>query len=213
MLGVGLHVTTLFGSITEPDSALYATVAKHMAETGDLINLVAYRGDWLDKPHFLFWMASTSMRLFGVNEIAWRLPALGFFLLGVHYTWRLGVLLFNQSVARLAVLLLLVAEHTVLSNADVRAEPYLLGLITAAVFHLLSVHHGAQERWLPHLIAGAFFTAAAMSTKGPFLVVPIGGAVEPGMGLPLLSVPIAAVVATAVVVPVWRWCAPRISRA
>ncbi|MDP2272897.1 MAG: glycosyltransferase family 39 protein [Archangium sp.] len=177
VLGVGLHVTTLFGSITEPDSALYATVAKHMAETGDLINLVAYRGDWLDKPHFLFWMASTSMRLFGVNEIAWRLPALGFFLLGVHYTWRIGVLLFNATVARLAVLLLLVAEHTVLSNADVRAEPYLLGLIAAAVFHLLSVHHGAKERWLPHLIAGAFFTAAAMSTKGPFLVVPIGGAV------------------------------------
>ena len=94
-----------------------------MAETGDLINLVAYRGDWLDKPHFLFWMASTSMRIFGVNEIAWRLPALCFFLLGVHYTWRCGVLLFNQSVARLAVLLLLAAEHTVLSNADVRAEP------------------------------------------------------------------------------------------
>ena len=87
------------------------------------------------------------------------------------------MLLFNQSVARLAVLLLLVAEHTVLSNADVRAEPFLLGLIAGAVFHLLSVHHGTKERWLPHLIAGAFFTAAAMSTKGPFLVVPIGGAV------------------------------------
>lgn len=177
VLGVGLHVTTLFGSITEPDSALYATVAKHMAQTGDLINLVAYRGDWLDKPHFLFWVTSTSMRLFGVNEIAWRLPALGFFFLGVHYTWRIGVLLFNASVARLAVLLLLAAEHTVLSNADVRAEPFLLGLIAGAVFHLLSVHHGTKERWLPHLIAGAFFTAAAMSTKGPFLVVPIGGAV------------------------------------
>ena len=69
-LGVGLHVSALFGALTEPDSALYATVAKHMAQTGDLINLVAYRQDWLDKPHFLFWVTSTSMRIFGVNEVA-----------------------------------------------------------------------------------------------------------------------------------------------
>lgn len=172
-IGAGLHVTALFGTLTEPDSALYATVAKHMAQTGDLINLVAYRGDWLDKPHFLFWVASTSMRLFGVNEVAWRLPSVAAFLLGVHYTWRLGRLLFDRTVARLAVLLLLVAEHTVLSDADVRMEPMLVGLNIAAVFHLIAAR---GERWLPHLIAGAAFTAAAMSTKGPFVAVAIGGA-------------------------------------
>ncbi|MDP1822806.1 MAG: glycosyltransferase family 39 protein [Archangium sp.] len=178
-LGVGLHFTTLFGTLTEPDSALYAIVAKNMARSGDLINLIAYGGDWLDKPHFLFWVASTSMRLFGVNEIAWRLPALGFFFLALHYTWRLGVLLFDRTAARLAVLLLLVAEHTLLSNADVRAEPYLVGLVVAAVFHLLSargVGARATRTLAAHLIAGAAFTAAAMSTKGPFLLVPICGA-------------------------------------
>ncbi len=182
-IGVGLHVTTLFGTLTEPDSALYATVARHMAETGDLINLRAYRQDWLDKPHFLFWMTSTSMRLFGVSEVAYRLPALAFFLLGAHYTWRLGVLLFNQTVARLAVLLLLVSENAILANADVRAEPFLLGLIAAATFHFLSVSLSPRggERvgvrgYLPHLIAGAAFTSAAMMTKGIFVLVPIGGA-------------------------------------
>ena len=182
-LGVGLHVTALFGALTEPDSALYATVAKNMAESGDLINLRAYRQDWLDKPHFLFWMTSSFMRLTRINEVGFRFPALVFFMLGVHYTWRLGVLLFNKTVARLAVLLLLVSEHAILSNADVRAEPFLLGLIAAATFHLLSVSLSPQggERvgvrgWLPHLVAGAAFTAAAMMTKGLFVVVPIGGA-------------------------------------
>lgn len=174
-LGVGLHFTTLFGTLTEPDSALYAIVAKNMARSGDLINLIAYGGDWLDKPHFLFWVASTSMRLFGVNEIAWRLPALAFFFLALHYTWRLGVLLFDRATARLSVLLLVVAEHTLLSNADVRAEPYLVGLIVAAVFHLLSASRG-ESRWQLHVVAGAAFTAAAMSTKGVFVLVPICGA-------------------------------------
>lgn len=172
-IGAGLHLTALFGTLTEPDSALYANVAKHMANSGDLINLTAYHGDWLDKPHFLFWMAAASMRLFGVNEIAWRLPSVAGFLLGAHYTWRLGVLLFDRTVARLAVLLLLVSEHVVLSDADARMEPMLVGLLIAAVFHLLAAR---GERWLPHLIAGAFFTAAAMSTKGPFVGVAIGGA-------------------------------------
>ena len=177
-LGVGLHVTALFGTLTEPDSALYATIAKHMAQTGDLINLIAYRGDWLDKPHFLFWVTSTSMRLFGVSEFAWRLPELAFFLLGVHYTWRMGVLLFNHTVARLAVLLVLVGEHVVLSTADARAEPVLFGLIAAATFHLLSLSLQGGERAgvRGHLLAGAAFTAAAMSTKGVFVLIPIGGA-------------------------------------
>lgn len=173
-IGAGLHLTALFGPLTEPDSALYATVAKHMARTGDLINLLAYNGeDWLDKPHFLFWIASTSMRLFGVSEVSWRLPSVAAFFLGAHYTWRLGMLLFDRTVARVAVVLLLVSEHVVLSDADVRMEPMLVGLLTAAVFHLLAAR---GERWLPHLVAGAAFTAAAMSTKGPFVGVVIAGA-------------------------------------
>ncbi len=183
VLGLGLHVSTLWGSLTEPDSALYATVGKHMAETGDLINLVAYRGDWLDKPHFSFWLTSTSMRLFGVNVVAYRLPGLALFLLGVFYTWRLGKLLFDETVARLAVLLLLAAELTLLANSDLRIEAFLVGLIVAAVFHWLRfapqpdpLPAGAGRGRMSDLVAGAFFTAAAMMTKGPFVVVPIGGA-------------------------------------
>ena len=96
-IGVGLQVSTLFGTLTEPDSALYATVARHMAETGDLINLWAYRQDFLDKPHFLFWVTSSFMRLTRINEVGFRFPALAFFMLGAHYTWRLGVLLFDKT--------------------------------------------------------------------------------------------------------------------
>jgi hypothetical protein len=48
--------------ILEPDGALYATIAKTIARSGDFINLYVDGKDWLDKPHFPFWMAALSFR-------------------------------------------------------------------------------------------------------------------------------------------------------
>jgi 4-amino-4-deoxy-L-arabinose transferase-like glycosyltransferase len=56
--------------ILEPDGALYATIAKTIARTGDFVNLYVDGKDWLDKPHFPFWMAALSMRIFGINGFA-----------------------------------------------------------------------------------------------------------------------------------------------
>lgn len=167
-VSVALHVTQLFGALLEPDAALYATVARHMAESNDFVNLVAYQQDWLDKPHLPFWLTALSFKLFGVNEVAYRLPGVAVFFVGVAYTWRLGRLLFDDTVAKLAVLVLLTSQHVVMSNADVRAEPYLVGFITAALFHALRGRESRRD-----LVVGAFFTALAMMTKGPFVVVPI----------------------------------------
>ncbi|PZR05129.1 MAG: hypothetical protein DI536_33070 [Archangium gephyra] len=165
---ITLHVTQLFGALLEPDAALYATIARHMAESGDLVNLIAYEQRWLDKPHLPFWLTAISFKLFGLNEVAYRLPGVAIFFVGVAYTWRLGRLLFDDTVAKLAVLILLTSQHVVMSSADVRAEPYLIGFVTAAVFHSLR----ARESWRD-LVLGSLFTALAMMTKGPFVVVPI----------------------------------------
>ncbi|MGV3625692.1 MAG: ArnT family glycosyltransferase [Archangium sp.] len=165
---ITLHVTQLFGVLLEPDAALYATIARHMAESGDFVNLIAYEQNWLDKPHLPFWLTAISFKLFGLNEVAYRLPGVAIFFIGVAYTWRLGRRLFDDTVAKLAVLMLLTSQHVVMSSADVRAEPFLIGFVTAAVFHSLR----ARESW-KDLALGALFTALAMMTKGPFVVVPI----------------------------------------
>ena len=73
-----VNISGLFVRIIEPDGALYAMISRTMAETGDLINLRAEGRDWLDKPHFPFWMAAISFRIFGVNSFAYKLPALLF---------------------------------------------------------------------------------------------------------------------------------------
>lgn len=170
-VGVALHVMQLFGALLEPDAALYATIARHMAESGDFVDLVAYQQDWLDKPHLPFWLTALAFKCFGIDEVAYRVPGVAVFFVGVAYTYRLGALLFDRTVGRLAVLVLLTSQHVVMSNADVRAEPYLLGFLAAAVFHSL---RGRDS--FPQLVLGALFTALAMMTKGPFVVVPVLGA-------------------------------------
>ncbi len=168
--------------ILEPDGALYATIAKTIARSGNFIDLVVDGRDWLDKPHFPFWMAALSIRVFGVNSFAYKFPALLFWGAGAWYTWRLALSLYGKPVAQLSTLIYVSAAHLVISNNDVRAEPYLTGLIIGAVYHFykfsrIKYPRSPEDRsirpWL-HLLAGSLLSAAALMTKGPFVLLTIG---------------------------------------
>ena len=161
----------LFIPILEPDGSLYATIAKTIAHTGDFVNLRVDGKDWLDKPHFPFWMAAISFRLLGVNAFAYKFPALLFWALGAFYTWRLALSLYGKPVAQLATLIYVSAAHLVISNNDVRAEPYLTGLIIASVYHF---YKASRSPFSLHLVAGSLFAAGACMTKGPFVLITIG---------------------------------------
>ena len=179
----------LFIPILEPDGSLYATIAKTMARTGDFVNLYVDGHDWLDKPHFPFWMAALSFKLLGVNAFAYKFPALLFWAAGAFYTWRLALSLYGKPVAQLATLIYVSAAHLVISNNDVRAEPYLTGLIIGAVYHFYKASRAnraavstAEDSWFPrhrlslpwHILAGSFLAGCACMTKGPFVLITIG---------------------------------------
>ncbi|GGB89075.1 ArnT family glycosyltransferase [Dyadobacter sediminis] len=171
-LGILLNIPGLFLDIMEPDGALYATIAKHIVLHHDWINLFGDGHDWLDKPHFPFWMAAFSYKLLGINGFAYKLPAFLFWLGGLWYTYVTARDLFDDSVARISVLLYTVALHSTLANFDVRAEPYLTTCIIASVWHMLVAYRNGNF-W--HVVAAAFFAACAMMTKGIFVLATIGG--------------------------------------
>lgn len=171
ILAIGVNAGGLAIPILEPDGSLYATIAKTIARTGDFINLRVEGRDWLDKPHFPFWMAALSFRLLGVNAFAYKFPALLFWGLGAWYTWRLALSLYGKPVAQLSTLVYVSAAHLVISNNDVRAEPYLTGLIIGAVYHF---YRASRARPGLHLVAGSLFAACACMTKGPFVLITIG---------------------------------------
>jgi 4-amino-4-deoxy-L-arabinose transferase-like glycosyltransferase len=161
----------LFIPILEPDGSLYATISKTIAHSGDVVNLMRDGKDWLDKPHFPFWMAALSFRLLGINAFAYKLPALLFWGAGALYTWRLALSLYGKPVAQLSTLIYVSAAHLVISNNDVRAEPYLTGLIIGSVYHF---YKASRLRPGLHLVAGSVLAACACMTKGPFVLITIG---------------------------------------
>ena len=155
------------------DPGLYASISKNMVYRHEFWELFTYNQDWLDKPHFPFWMVLGSFKLFGISVWAYRLPALLFFLLSLLYTWLFARRHYGDMVAAAAVLILMTAQHLIMFNTDVRAEPYLMGLIIGAIYHIDRLN----ERFtFGQLIMAALLTACAVMTKGIFVVGAIYGA-------------------------------------
>lgn len=173
-IAVLVNFSGLFVPVIGPDGTLYASIAKTMAQTHNFVDLYAYGQDWLDKPHFPFWITAFSFRLFGITTWAYKLPGILFMMLGVFYTYLFGEALYNKQIGLWATLILLTAQHIVLSNNDVRAEPYLTGLIIASVYHLYQSHIKNSNL---QLLWGCLFAACAIMTKGIFAIIPIGGAI------------------------------------
>ena len=173
-IAVLINFSGLFITIIGPDGTLYASIAKTMVLKNNFIELFDHNKDWLDKPHFPFWVTAFSFKLFGISTWAYKLPGILFLMMGAVYTYNFAKNLYNIQTARWAVLILLTAQHIVLSNTDVRAEPYLTGLIIAAVFHLYVAN---KNNSYLNLVIGCVFSACAIMTKGMFALVPIAGAV------------------------------------
>ena len=170
LLGILLNATGLFTDILETDGTLYADVAKHMVTHNDWVNLFAYGADWLDKPHFPFWVTALSFKIVGLTSFGYKLPGFLFWLAGLRYTYLLAEQLYNDTIAKLSVLVYLIALHAVIGNFDVRAEPFLTTLTMGAIYHMYRMLQGNHWR---HMVLAAMFCACAVMTKGVFILITI----------------------------------------
>lgn len=172
LAGVLINANGLFNNILEPDGALYATISKRIAITNDWFNLWALGSDWLDKPHFQFWVTALSFKILGISYFSYKLPAFLFWLAGIFFTYKLAKDLYDTGTARVAVVLYIFALHGVLNNFDVRAEPYLTTLTIAAIYFFYKAH--LSKGW-HNVILAALMAAFAVMTKGIFVLLTIGG--------------------------------------
>ena len=174
-LAIAVNFSGLFLTIIGADGTLYASIAKTMAIRGDYIDLFANGTDWLDKPHFPFWITALSFRAFGFSDWSYKLPAILFLMGGAGYTYLLALRLYeNVDIARWSVLILLTALHVILSNTDVRAEPYLTALVIGAIYHF---QRAWTENRFAQLLLGSLLAGCAVMTKGLFALVPIVAAI------------------------------------
>jgi len=173
-IAVMVNLSAIFIPITGPDGTLYAVIAKTMVQHHNYIALMYHGKDWLDKPHFPFWITALFFNFFGFTTWAYKLPGILFLLGGAVYTYLFARGLYNKQVALWSAMILLTAQHIILSNNDVRAEPYLTGLIIGSVYHFYRAYK--IDSFL-QMVMGCALAACAIMTKGTFALIPVVGAI------------------------------------
>lgn len=103
-VGVVIFVLPLFlrFPLLDPDEGLHASIAQEMVERGDWITPRFLGQPFFDKPILYFWIEAVSLRLFGSNEAAVRLPGLMFGLLGAMTTGLLAWRMFGRKTGWIA---------------------------------------------------------------------------------------------------------------
>jgi len=181
-----------------PDEPRYAWIARDMAETGDWVTPHLYGKPWFEKPPLYYWGAAICFKLFGVSEVAARLPsAISALLATIAMAW-LAWCTYGSHTARWLLLLLPTTVGMIgFSHAAATDMPFsamlTIAMVCAAVIVGLvperSSREGAQRaaplrnepdaaprRWLA-LISFGFFLGLAVLAKGPAGIVLCGGAV------------------------------------
>ncbi|WP_345950089.1 glycosyltransferase family 39 protein [Mucilaginibacter sp. PAMB04274] len=158
------YVFGLFVPLMNEDASHHANIALHMVQNHDYVNLVDDNGkDYLDKPHLHFWLSALSFNLFGVNTIAYKIPALLATILGLFSTYKLGKRLYNQPAGLLAAVIYASAQAQFLANNDVRMDALLTASIIFATWQLVESVYNAR---LYNYVLAALGLAMAFTTKG-----------------------------------------------
>src|SRR5215218_4698055 len=104
VVALALLVAPLIASapLFDPDEGLHAAIAQEMVQRGDYVT-PTFRGEpFLDKPILFFWAEAASLRIFGHNAAAVRLPPLLFGLFGMIAVALLGRALFDEAAGLIA---------------------------------------------------------------------------------------------------------------
>ncbi|MEA3209033.1 MAG: hypothetical protein QOE70_2090 [Chthoniobacter sp.] len=162
--------------LNEPDEGRYAEIGREMALSGDWLTPHLNGIPHFQKPPLLYWATAASIRLFGVNEWAARLPSALAALGVVALTFWIGALLFEKRTGVAAALILLSSLEFFVSARLLTPDMLMTFWITAAIACLVKYGRGGGRVW-----AWLFFASMGLGfmTKGPMaFVVPIAAALS-----------------------------------
>ncbi|MEO1417763.1 MAG: glycosyltransferase family 39 protein [Bacteroidota bacterium] len=172
-LGV-IYLLNMRIEIMEVDAAQYASISLEMMESGSFLEVYHRGDDYLDKPPLLFWLSALSFQIFGVNELAYKLPSVMVLLLGLYALFRFTRMWYDKETALLATTILGFTQAFFLITNDVRTDGLLTGWVIFAVWQLSSFIRSGS--W-GNLILGSLGVGLAMMTKGPIGLILPGAAI------------------------------------
>lgn len=202
--------------LMDTTEARYGEIARKMAELGDWVTpWFDYGVPFWGKPPLAFWLSAGGIRLFGVNEVAVRLPHLLVGALAAWLVWRLGRR--RDSFAAIAALVLLASSALFLVASGAVMTDIALALSCVLVMRgfWLALESEGDTRLQA---AFQFFAGLALGllAKGPLALVlaaiPLGlwtlvtrRWIEVWHSLPWLS----GALLTALLALPWYWLAER----
>lgn len=159
---------TLPLDVIDIDSSQYASISRELVLSGDFFTLFDNGRRYLDKPILTFWTIATSFSLFGISNIAFRIPAILLSLLSVYSIYRITILTGGKErQGYLASFAYLLAPGFYAMVVDPKIDVYLTAyLVFTYHFYYLGRKKNPNYFYLMYLMMSMGFI-----TKGPISVV------------------------------------------
>jgi 4-amino-4-deoxy-L-arabinose transferase-like glycosyltransferase len=158
--------------LTDTTEARYAEIARKMLETGNWVTLLHdYGVPFWAKPPLSIWLSAASMGLFGVNEVAARLPALLLSLATLWLVVDLARLHMGRSAALACALLLAGSLLFFGAAGTVMTDPALLFCVTLSQVAFWHALVRRSRLWSYLLFVGL---GLGLLAKGPLALVLTG---------------------------------------
>ena len=161
--------------LQDTTEARYAEMARIMAETGDWITpYFDYNVPFWGKPPLAFWLEALSMKMFGVNDFAPRLPALLLSLATVGLIYYFVNRIKEQQTAVWATTIYMTTLLVFLLSGTVMLDPIFTFATTLAYVSFVMVLKEKEQYW-----GYLFFIAVALGllSKGPLVLVLVAGTI------------------------------------
>lgn len=160
--------------LVDYDEATYAKIVVDTLNSGDILSLKSDDNFWFEKPPLYFWLAMMSVKLIGVNEIAFRLPSV---ILCVLSLWLVFLIVRkitkNNLIATLSFLILLFSAPFYHFALEMRLD---YGVIMAMLFGLLMIILGWDNKkslflFFPSLAIGFLFKSVIVGLIVPIVLI------------------------------------------
>lgn len=167
--------------LIDVDEPRYAEAGREILESGNWIVPYFNYVVRFDKPIFFYWLEAISMKVFGVNEFACRLPSVLSAFLCVTFVFLLLRTFYNLLIALLgSVILMMCFEFTSLSRFSI-TDMTLASFISSSLIcfflgynQVISSHRFFKmqiSEFSSWYIIGFVFLALAFLTKGPVALI------------------------------------------
>ena len=154
-----------------PDEPRYAAVAREMYQTGDYVTPRLHGVPWFEKPALYYWSAVLGFSVFGVSELAARLPSALAATASVFALYLVCRKLWGRATAVAASLILGSSAGYLAFARAASTDMVLTTCLTMALLSFLMGYNGREpeRRWW--FLAFYAFIGLGVLAKGPVAIL------------------------------------------